>query len=265
MSLRSSFDEAAELYDRVRPRYPAALIDDLATHVPDRARIVEIGCGTGQATTPLAERGYRITCVELGERLASVARRNLGRFDTVEIVRADFETWQPREAGYDGVVAFTAFHWLDPAVRYARAAALLHDRGVLAVVATRHVLPTGGDRFFAEVQEDYDAVVPDEPSTKAGQPGHPDAIDDPAGEIDASGLFRTVASYRHVWDVDYTADEYLALLDTYSGHRARDEATRERLNERIRRRIEARPGQTVRKTYLALLNVAGRRIGPDAD
>jgi SAM-dependent methyltransferase len=264
MSLRRSFDEAAELYDRVRPRYPAELFDDLATHLPDRAQIVEVGCGTGQATIALAERGYRVTCVELGERLAAVARRNLGRFDAVEVVRADFETWQPPQR-YDAVVAFTALHWIDPAVRYARAAASVHDRGILAVVATHHVLPPGGDVFFAEVQEDYEAVVPDEPSTLAGGPGHPDAIEDGAGEIDASGLFRTVGSYRHVWDVDYTADEYLALLDTYSGHRTRDEGTRAGLIERIRARIEARPGQSVRKTYLALLNVAARRIGSDAD
>ena len=55
-----------------------------------------------------------------------------------------------------------------------------------------------------------------------------------------------------------TADEYVAVLNTYSGHRALDEQTRERLLARIRRRIEARPERKVRKTYLAMLNVATR-------
>jgi hypothetical protein len=46
------------------------------------------------------------------------------------------------------------------------------------------------------------------------------------------------------------------VLDTYSGHHALDGETRDRLFERIRRRIEQRPEQKVRKTYLATLNVA---------
>jgi hypothetical protein len=56
--------------------------------------------------------------------------------------------------------------------------------------------------------------------------------------------------------VIYGADEYIAVLNTYSGHRALDDATRERLLSRIHRRIEARPEREVRKTYLAMLNVA---------
>jgi hypothetical protein len=58
--------------------------------------------------------------------------------------------------------------------------------------------------------------------------------------------------------VTSTADEYIAVLDTYSGHRALDVIARERLYTRVRRRIEARPEGTVRKTYLATLNVAQR-------
>lgn len=258
--LRTTFDDVAELYDRARPSYPAEVFDDLVALAkpPNRARIVEIGCGTGQATLPLARRGYRITAVELGEQLASVARRNLARFPSVEIVHADFETWQPARAEFDVVAAFTAFHWLAATVRYAKAASLLHGGGMLAVVTTDHVLPPDGDDFFLEVQADYEAVVPDDPSTRAGAPRHPDASLDLSDEIAASGFFRNVGARRRLWNVTYSADEYIRLLGTYSGHRALDDETRERLFARIRRRIEARPGGSVRKTHLALLNVAQR-------
>src|ERR1700676_4699677 len=77
--LRMTFDEVAEGYDRARPGYPSHMFDDLVTlaGLDPGARLVEIGCGTGQATVPLAERGLSIICVELGERLAAIARENL--------------------------------------------------------------------------------------------------------------------------------------------------------------------------------------------
>src|SRR5262245_34968873 len=70
--LRRRFNEAPALYDRARPRYPAEVFDDLIamTALPLGGRILEIGCGTGIATEPLAERGYQITAVELGAELA---------------------------------------------------------------------------------------------------------------------------------------------------------------------------------------------------
>jgi SAM-dependent methyltransferase len=258
--LRSTFEQVPELYERARPAHPPQVFDDLVAlaRLPRTARLVEVGCGTGQATLPLAERGFEITCIELGEQLASVARRKLAGFPNVEVVNADFEVWQPQRADFDAVVAFVSFHWLAPELRYAKTAALLREHGRLAVVSVKHVLPPDGDPFFVEVQEDYEVVVPDEPSTKAGAPSHPDAVGDWSDEIGASGHFRNLAARRYVWDVTYNADDYIAVLSTYSGHRALDDATRERLLSRIHRRIEARPERQVRKTYLTMLNVAER-------
>jgi SAM-dependent methyltransferase len=260
--LRATFEQVPELYDRARPSYPLELFDDLAAlaRLAQAARIVEIGCGTGQATLPLAERGYQITCVELGEQLAAVARRKLTSFPNVEVINANFESWRPPHADFDAAVAFTAFHWIAPELRYAKTASLLREHGMLAVVSTRHVLPADGDAFFVEVQEDYEAVVPDNPSTKAGAggPPAPDTVADLGNEISASGSFRNVSVQRYLWDVIYTADEYIGVLNTYSGHRALDDDTRQRLLSLIHQRIEARPGGQVRKTYLAMLNVAER-------
>jgi SAM-dependent methyltransferase len=255
--LRTTFEEVPELYDRARPRYPPEIFDDLTALAPpnDHRRIVEIGCGTGQATIELAERGYRITCVELGEQLAAAARRKVSSFTDVAVVNADFETWQPSGQSFDAVVAFTAFHWIDPAVRYEKSASLLRAGGVLAIVATEHVLPAGGDQFFADVQADYIAATDE---TDDSPPPLPENVRDLSNEIDDSRLFRNVTVRRYLWDVSYTADEYLALLDTYSGHRTLDGAVRERLYELIRRRIEERPAGTVRKSYLATLSLARR-------
>lgn len=258
--LRSTFEAVPELYERARPIYPPQLFDDLAqlAELPQGARIVEIGCGTGQATLPLAERGFRITCVELGEQLSTVARRKLASFPTVVVVNASFESWEPPATDFDAVVAFTSFHWVDPEVRYEKSASLLRESGALAVVGTQHVLPADGDRFFAEVQADYEAVVPDDEKTKVGGPPDPKAVGDLRDEMEASALFSNAVVRRYLWDVTYTADDYIAVLDTYSGHRALADETRRRLYERIHRRVQARPEGKVRKTYLATLNIAER-------
>src|SRR5688572_7761630 len=80
--LRVTFDEDAERYDRARPGYPSAVFDDLVelAGIGPGCRVLEIGCGTGQATVPLAERGCDIVAVELGAELAAIATRNLARF-----------------------------------------------------------------------------------------------------------------------------------------------------------------------------------------
>jgi SAM-dependent methyltransferase len=265
--LRTTFERVPELYDRARPDYPPQIFDDLAAlaELPANARLIEIGSGTGKATLPLAERGYAITCIELGAQLAALARRKLAAFPRVEVINADFETWQPRGSGFDAVVAFSAFHWLAPGLRYSRSADLLREGGSLAILSTAHVLPPDGDPFFVEVQADYQAVVPDDPHTKAGAEGppHPDAVGELSdrvlgAELEASGQFAEALTRRYLWDVVYTADEYLAVLNTYSGHLALDDDTRARLLARIHQRIEARPERKVRKTYLALLYVAER-------
>lgn len=217
--------------------------------------MVEVGCGTGKATVGLAERGLDVLCVELDAGLAAVARRNLEGFPRVRVVEAAFESWEPEDAPYDAVVAFTSFHWVDPAVRYAKAASMLRPGGAFAIAGYLHVLPADGDPFFREVQADYDAVLPDEENRP---PPNPDEVTPISGEIESSGLFRVVRHQRWVVDIVYTADEYLNILQTFSGHRALEGDQRRELLARIRRRIEARPGGRVRKSLLMLLTVARR-------
>ncbi|MFE1928952.1 class I SAM-dependent methyltransferase [Streptomyces sp. NPDC059474] len=255
--LSRSFDEDAELYDRARPGYPPELFDDLmeVAGTGPGCRVLEVGAGTGKATLPLAERGCRITAVELGADMAAVARRNLAGFEAVEIVTADFETWPLPEEPFDAVVSATAFHWIDPAVRMAKAADALRPGGALGVVATQHVAG-GSEEFFVEVQDCYEHF---DPATPPGLrlPAAADVdTSDHADEVARSGRFGPVDFRRYEWDLTYTTAEYLAVLRTYSGHRALPPRAREGLLECIAGLIDRRYGGRVTKRYLTELRVS---------
>lgn len=127
--LRATFDGAAADYQEARPGYPDALYMELLALTgvrPETDALCEVGAASGKATLPLAERGFAITCVELGTALAAEARRNLAAFERVSVVNAPFETWEPASGESFGLVfAATAWHWINPAVKYAKAASLL--------------------------------------------------------------------------------------------------------------------------------------------
>ena len=254
--LRQTFDRAAERYDRGRPDYPEALFDDLiaVAGLTPGDRLLEVGCATGKATRPLARRGFLITCIELGAELAAVARENLAGFG-VEVVRGQFEQWQPAEP-FGLVYAATAWHWIDPEVRYQRAWQALRPGGHLAIWTADHVFPEDGDPFFGEIQDIYDEIgegLP--PGARRLRPGE---LPDDRAEIEASGLFEVVAVRHYDWERVYPAEEYIELLSTFSGHLAMAEWKRKRLYGEIRRRLSLRRDHSVRRHWGTVLRVARR-------
>jgi SAM-dependent methyltransferase len=256
-TLRRTFETVADLYDAARPSYPKELFDDLVSLAALRPgdELLEIGCATGKATRTLLERGFSVVCVEMGEQLAERARLNLAGLP-IEIHVAPFETWDAEPERFDLAYAATAWHWVDPEIRYRRAHELLRPGGHLAFWSARHAFPQGFDPFFGEIQEVYDAIGESHPGEWPPPP--PDEIPDDRAEIEASELFEDVEVRRYVWEMRYTADEYIALLNTFSGHISMEPAKREHLYAEIRRRIRQRPNPRVTRHWCAILHVARR-------
>jgi SAM-dependent methyltransferase len=251
------FDAVADMYDRVRPGYPDDAVDTLLTlsSLPRRARVLEVGAGTGQLTVPLAERGYRVTAVELGEHLADRLRRNVREYDNVAVVCGRFEDTSLPERSFDLVVAATAFHWLDRHIAYDRAATLLKPSGALGLISNIHL---GADQgYFAASEDVYARVAPQvflsdtavEPSTQAEW----------RAEIGATGRFGDVAFCSHPWSVTYSRKTYLQLLSTYSNHLRLDAAVRAALFAELGELIDRWYGGQVEKHYDALVVVAPLR------
>lgn len=145
---------------------------------------------------PLAERSFRITCVELGEALAAAARRNLRHYPDVRVVHADFDRWQPDAyEPFDLVFAVTAWHWTDHVTRHSKAAALLRLGGHLALWDAGHVFPDDGDQFFRDIQPVYAAIGHALPAD-ATWPA-PGELPDSRTDIESSGLLDAIF-VRHI-------------------------------------------------------------------
>lgn len=208
----------ADLYDRHRPSYPAALVDDVladASIQPGR-RVLEIGAGTGKATELFAARGAAVLAVEPSPAMAAVARRRGADHPSVEVVESDFEALDLGGETFPLLYAAQAWHWIDPDVRYRRARSALADGGLLAVFWNRPAWGPSALRTSLAVA--YRRCAPDMP---ADSPLHPDnpspqGEDDWAAEIAAVPEFSDPEVRIYRWSQSYTADAYAALLTTLS-------------------------------------------------
>lgn len=255
--LRTTFGEDAELYDRARPGYPPPLFDDLTVlaGLTPQSRVLEIGCGTGQATTPLARLGCTVVAVELTPGMAAVARRNLRHFPNVTIEVAAFEDWTPPAIPFDLVVCATAFHWIDPEVRVPKAADVLRPEGSLALIHTEHVAG-GTERFFVDAQTCYERFDPATPPGWRQLPAA--AIPDDSSEIDGSGRFGPARFRRYEWEQSYTTRGYLDLLRTYSPTRALPPPARDGMLACLGRLLDRDHDGRLSKRHLTQLTLARR-------
>jgi SAM-dependent methyltransferase len=254
--LRGGFGADAEAYQRTRPVCPPQSFDDLAAlaGLAPGDRVAEIGCGTGQATVPLAERGLAVTAVELDAGLAALARRRLAGFPAARVLTTSFEDWEPPGTPFDAVVAFNSLHWIDPEIRYAKPFGLLKPGGAMVVGGCHRAQPAIAERFWTDVQQDYRA---------AGYAGSPPP---PAGQIgrwhfpaEGAAFFEEVASRRYPFDAAYGAADYLANLATQSGTRELGAARAAEFLSRVRDRLESLGWPQLTAAFVGFLTVARRR------
>lgn len=133
---KSQYDSVAEQYEKMRPEYPIELIDSLITNtgVNVKSRLLEIGAGTGKATTPLAKKGYKIDCIEIEPKMAEILESKCNKFSNISVIVDNFETWEnTRSDKYNLIYSAQAFHWIDEKIKYKKCHSLLKDNGKMAL------------------------------------------------------------------------------------------------------------------------------------
>jgi SAM-dependent methyltransferase len=130
------FNEVAVEYDRNRPSYPDALVDQACevAGITHGDRVLEIGCGTGQLTRSLLARGLRVTALEPGDQLIRIAEENLKDAGAVEFVHARLEDAQLPHESYAAAFSASAIHWVDPDLGWLKIAGALASNGTLALI-----------------------------------------------------------------------------------------------------------------------------------
>lgn len=134
---RALFDSIAERYDDTRERYPEEIVDELLSTagVGAGSPVLEVGCGTGQLTSQLAERGVALTAIDIGPSMVAAARKHVEGLDVALRVCA-FEDLEAPDGSFEAIVSATAFHWIDPDVAWAKSAELLRPGGWIAILST---------------------------------------------------------------------------------------------------------------------------------
>jgi SAM-dependent methyltransferase len=237
------FDQQAEAYDRFRPTYPDAVIDELLGPVPTGLDVLDVGCGTGIASRQIAQRGAKVLGVELGPRMAEIARGH-----GVEVEIAAFEGWDAAGRTFDRVTSAQAWHWLDLPIATAKAASVLRAGGKLGLIWNAgcqpddladvlegvygSVVPPGGHRLFRGYAADR---VPD---FRTGLGPEIDAIS-------AAPEFGAPTKKWFPWTRTYQRDEWLAQLLSRSDHAALEPDVRDRLFEGISAAIDDYGGSFV--------------------
>jgi SAM-dependent methyltransferase len=217
----SSFGDDAEQYERTRPTYPAALVDDLMADDPHD--VLDIGCGTAKAGRLFVERGCTVVGLEPDARMAEVARRFL---PAVEV--GVFEGWDAAGRSFDLAIAGQAWHWVDPVTGAARLGDVVRQGGRIALFWN---LGQHEDAIRPAIDAAYERFAP--PSVSNSVAHVRDGDDEYVGPIAATGAFGPVEIRSYSWEQRYTRQAWLDQLPTHSDHRLLTQHDRDQLLDAV--------------------------------
>jgi len=207
--LRESFKKLTGVYDRVRPTYPPETITDILdlAQIPSEGKILEIGTGTGKATTPFAEEGYHITALDPNRKFIEIVKRRLAGFPNVEFLVSSFEKARLPKDEFDLIIAAQSIHWIRPNFRFTKTGKILKEGGYLAVFANFQARDAELEK---QVRELYKEHCPNYPGTEFG------TLREIQQEFEQSDFFAKIKRKTYRRNIGYTREKYLDYVDSLS-------------------------------------------------
>jgi SAM-dependent methyltransferase len=206
------FSSAVDYYAQYRPAYPQDLVDALAARagLDGTQRVLDIGCGTGQLTIPLARHAQAVVAIDPVPGMLARGRQ------AAQAAGAGNITWLEGDSshiaalagpGADLAVFAASFHWTDRPAVLAVLDEILAPGGVVVVV---------NDVLGDSEQPDWVYVIArirarylgDQPRGGAGLYSHRDVL--------ANSAFCAVDTLTWSWSRQLTVEEVTGLQLSYS-------------------------------------------------
>lgn len=224
------------------------------------ARRLEAGAGTGQLTGALLAAGGEVVAVEPALPLAERLKRNYRREADVgrlRILTRLFETLEPAEfVPFEQVWSSDAWHWVDPAVGYRVAAALLAPDGLL-ICSWRFPMLADAD-LQRRLNRVYERLSPDlvrDPGAHIGE--LEPLLAEGRREVNDSGYMTTVDHWTEEHRVSVPVDSYAELQLSFAQIAALNAGQRTELADSIRS-VAASDGRTAVALAVWQYTVASR-------
>jgi SAM-dependent methyltransferase len=136
--------EVVDFYHRFRRGYPPAVVDALvaAFELSTDDVVIDLGCGTGQLTVPVAERVRAVVGVDPEPDMLARAREAAGERNVSWAIGSDADLVTPGsglrallgEGSCGAVTVAQALHWMDHERLFAAVPTLVRPGGGIAVV-----------------------------------------------------------------------------------------------------------------------------------
>ena len=232
MEQKMSFDDSVVNYDKYRSVYLQALFGDLFNYsnCNSSSLVVEVGCGTGQATSWVLNTGCTLKAIEIGKNLCDFTAHKFRDFRNLEVINTSFEDYEIQDGSLDLIYSATAFHWIPYKIAYPKALKALKKGGCLATFWCNWEVSDKNDKLKKEItalENEYNP--PDNQSFEDRCKGN-------QWFFNHYGYKDFFSKYYSVYR-KFTAEEYIGLLQTSSVYMKVNDIERESLFEKIRNTI----------------------------
>ncbi|MGM3306036.1 class I SAM-dependent methyltransferase [Anabaena sp. WFMT] len=248
------YSPVAEAYNKVRPGYPQAIIKTAVAiaKLSSDSRILELGCGPGNATISFAQLGFSMVCLEPSPVACQFARQNCAAYPNIEIQQTTFEEWKLAPGKFNAVLAATSFHWMNPETAYTKTADALEDGG--ALILLWNMTPQPNYEVYQTLHQVYKIYAPS--SGRYEDITTQEKIVKSFGEKAlASGKFKDLVSDHIICQVTYSVDDYLLLLGTLSPYLKLEASIQNALFAGLREKINELYGGSIEITYISAFQV----------